>query len=48
MVHFRKLFSEQVLNRINGVIAERGKDMVMEACWRPQQLCNTHGTPTPA
>ena len=48
MVHFRKRFSEQALNRIDGVIAERGKDIVMEACWRPQQLCHTPGLPTPA
>jgi IS5 family transposase len=31
MVHFRKRFSEQELNRINELIAERGKAMVMEA-----------------
>jgi IS5 family transposase len=31
MVHFRKRFSEQDLNRINKLIAKRGKDMVKEA-----------------
>jgi IS5 family transposase len=31
MVHFRKRFSEEDLNRINELIAERGKEMVMEA-----------------
>jgi hypothetical protein len=31
MVHFRKRFSEEDLNRINELIAERGKAMVMEA-----------------
>ena len=31
MVHFRKRFSEEDLNRINELIAERGKDMVLEA-----------------
>jgi hypothetical protein len=31
MVHFRKRFSELELNRINELIAERGKAMVMEA-----------------
>ncbi|CAK6690194.1 IS5 family transposase [Synechococcus sp. CBW1107] len=31
MVHFRKRFSEEDLNRINKLIAERGKAMVMEA-----------------
>jgi IS5 family transposase len=30
MVHFRKRFSEEELNRINELIAERGKVMVME------------------
>jgi len=31
MVHFRKRFSEEDFNRINELIAERGKAMVMEA-----------------
>ena len=31
MVHFRKRFSEEDLSRINELIAERGKVMVMEA-----------------
>jgi len=31
MVHFRKRFSEEELNRINELIAERGKAMVIEA-----------------
>jgi hypothetical protein len=31
MVHFRKRFSEKDLNRINELIAERGKAMVLEA-----------------
>ena len=31
MVHFRKRFSEEELSRINELIAERGKAMVMEA-----------------
>jgi IS5 family transposase len=31
MVHFRKHFSEEDLSRINELIAERGKVMVMEA-----------------
>ena len=31
MVHFRKRFSEEDLNRINELIAERGKALVMEA-----------------
>lgn len=31
MVHFRKRFSEEDLNRINELITERGKAMVMEA-----------------
>jgi IS5 family transposase len=31
MVHFRKRFSEEDLNRINELIAERGKAMVIEA-----------------
>ncbi len=31
MVHFRKRFSEEDLNRINELIAEQGKAMVMEA-----------------
>ena len=31
MVHFRKRFSEVELNRINELIAARGKAMVMEA-----------------
>jgi hypothetical protein len=31
MVHFRKRFSEEDLNRINELIAERGKAMVMDA-----------------
>ena len=31
MVHFRKRFSEDELSRINELIAERGKAMVMEA-----------------
>ena len=31
MVHFRKRFSEVELNRINELIAARGKEMVMEA-----------------
>ena len=31
MVHFRKRFSEEDLNRINEMIAERGKAMVIEA-----------------
>ena len=31
MVHFRKLFSEEELNRVNELIAERGKAMLMEA-----------------
>ena len=31
MVHFRKRFSEKDLNRINELIAERGKALVMEA-----------------
>ena len=31
MVHFRKRFSEEDLNRINEIIAERGKAMVIEA-----------------
>jgi transposase, IS5 family len=31
MVHFRKRFSEPELNRINELIAARGKAMVMEA-----------------
>jgi transposase, IS5 family len=30
MVHFRKRFSEEELSRINELIAERGKAMVME------------------
>ena len=31
MVHFHKRFSEEDLNRINEIIAERGKAMVIEA-----------------
>lgn len=31
MIHFRKRFSEEDLNRINELIAERGKAMVMKA-----------------
>ena len=31
MVHFRKRFSEEDLKRINELIAERGKAMVIEA-----------------
>ena len=31
MVHFRKRFTEEDLNRINDLIAERGKAMVIEA-----------------
>lgn len=31
MVHFRKRFTEEDLNRINELIAERGNAMVMEA-----------------
>lgn len=31
MVHFRKRFSQEELNRINELIAERGKSMVKEA-----------------
>ena len=31
MVHFRKRFSEEDLNRINELIAERGKALVMKA-----------------
>jgi hypothetical protein len=31
MVHFRKRFSEEDLMRINELIAERGKAMVIEA-----------------
>ena len=31
MVHFRKRFSEEDLNRITELIVERGKAMVMEA-----------------
>jgi IS5 family transposase len=31
MVHFRKRFSEEELNRINELIAERGKAMVIDA-----------------
>jgi hypothetical protein len=31
MVHFRKHFSEEDLKRINELIVERGKSMVMEA-----------------
>jgi hypothetical protein len=30
-VHFSKRFSQEDLNRINEHLAERGKDMVMEA-----------------
>ena len=31
MVHFRKRFSEENLNRLTELIVERGKAMVMEA-----------------
>ena len=31
MVHFRKRFSQEELNRINELIAERGKALVKEA-----------------
>ncbi len=31
MVHFRKRLSEEDLNRMNDLIADRGKEMVMEA-----------------
>ena len=34
MVHFRKRFTEEDLNRINELIAERGKAMVIEAMSR--------------
>lgn len=34
MVHFRKRFSEEDLSRVNELIAERGKAMVMEAIAR--------------
>jgi transposase, IS5 family len=36
MVHFRKRFTEEDLNRINELIAERGKAMVIEAMSRLQ------------
>ncbi len=37
MVHFRKRFSEEELSRINELLAERGKAMVMEAVAARQQ-----------
>ena len=46
MVHFRKRFSEQELNRINEFIAERGKAMVMEAVASFPDLI-THKPPRP-
>ncbi len=36
MVHFRKRFSEDDLMRINELIAERGKAMVIEAMASPR------------
>ena len=42
MVHFRKRFTEEDLNRINEVIAERGKTMVIEAMSRLQDDVNSN------
>ena len=42
MVHFRKRFTEEDLNRINEVIAERGKSMVIEAISRLQDDDNSN------
>jgi IS5 family transposase len=42
MVHFRKRFSEEELSRINELIAERGKAMVMEALTSQQDDDDTH------
>jgi IS5 family transposase len=42
MVHFRKRFSEEELSRINELIAERGKAMVMEALTSRQDDDDTH------
>lgn len=42
MVHFRKRFTEEDLNRINEVIAERGKTMVIEAMSRLQDDDNSN------
>jgi len=42
MVHFRKRFSEEELSRINELIAERGKAMVIEALTSRQDDDDTH------
>jgi IS5 family transposase len=42
MVHFRRRFSEEELSRINELIAERGKAMVMEALTSRQDADDTH------
>jgi IS5 family transposase len=42
MVHFRKRFTEEDLNQINEVIAERGKTMVIEAMSRLQDDDNSN------